>query len=123
MFDPTAWSANRGGRQERAAPTRRAIRSDYYNGILRIPFATVEPWRGFGAAAVTSETVVGRDQTPAGGEGGWAHSRHNEISAAITIGPRNNPSSPNVSKPPMMPSRTHKNGSRAAPPISTGRTR
>ena len=49
-------------------------------------------------------------------------SRHNDIKAAMIAGPRNSPIIPKVSKPPRIPSSTHKNGRRAAPPMMAGRT-
>jgi tripartite-type tricarboxylate transporter receptor subunit TctC len=43
--------------------------------------------------------------------------------AAMIAGPRNNPTRPNVSRPPKMPRRTHRKGRRVAMPISAGGTK
>jgi hypothetical protein len=53
---------------------------------------------------------------------GLARSRHSAISAATIAGPRNSPTSPKALIPPKIPKRIQTNGSRAAPPIKSGRS-
>jgi hypothetical protein len=62
---------------------------------------------------------------PAGalGVAGFAPSRQIAMTAAMIAGPTNNPIRPNVSRPPKMPRRTHRKGSRVDAPISAGRTK
>ena len=59
----------------------------------------------------------------ASGVAGLAPSRQIAMTAAMIAGPTNNPISPNVSKPPKMPRRTHRKGNRVDAPISAGRTK
>ena len=48
------------------------------------------------------------------------HSRQTVSSADIITGPRNSPISPNVCRPPMIPTSINRKGSRVVPPINAG---
>src|SRR6516225_6943809 len=96
------------------------------NAELKRPLHTapeVAKMAGSDRFGVPRARVCPHAPTGASGVAGLAPSRQIAMTAAMIAGPTNNPIRPKVSKPPKLPSRTHRKGRRVDAPISAGRTK